>query len=75
MRTGEELYDELVRVRCPGEAVRRLGSSELVRLLKRVTELPDGGVPLLVGAVVDEEMQRRWLADTDGGEVKQQPEI
>lgn len=61
MFRGGEIYDHLTRSAQPKEALKTLDDAELQRLLEEVERLPmEGGVPVLIGALVDEEIKERW---------------
>lgn len=60
MFSGDQIFDALAREERPAEAIKRLDDAGLCRLLDTVEGLPGEGVPVLIGAIVDDEIRERW---------------
>lgn len=60
MYSGDEIYGALTRTAKPRVAIRALDDDGLRRLLNAIEKLPQEGMPVLIGAMADEEAISRW---------------
>lgn len=58
---ANKIYDAVTRLDDPRAAVAELSADELAALNDLLTRLPCTGFPVLMAALVDEEIQSRWL--------------
>lgn len=62
---ANKVYDAVTRLDDPRAAIAELSANALAALSELLTKLPPTGIPLLIAALVDEEIQTRWLEAQD----------
>lgn len=58
---ANQIYDSITRLDDPRAGVASLEDGELAALNELLGTLPASGIPLLITALVDEEIEQRWM--------------